>query len=272
MSDLGHLLELLHTASSKPLSVRARVSYWVDNETYSLALRHWESMQTNGSIGHMMAGKGPSIRYAIDEYEIWHRRPGPFWRVKRGASETLIEGQQWWSNSFDGRFWTNVRPDGSIASNVGGDLDRPGLETMFTPSSLPAICQLESIELTTHLSRSAFAARGILRVDPKRGRHIFALGAPYADSLEIVVDAVSGVVLRAELFLHGTPFVRWEVTEIDFDDRKEDSFFRGPANAYSPSVPDDGVSATGCLSIIWFLVWSRFRNLIQRASKRSREP
>jgi hypothetical protein len=175
-------------------------------------------------------------------FRVWHRQPGRFWRVEEQAKDrariTILSGERWWSNAFDDGWWTNVRPDGSFADNVGGDLPRAGIQTLFDPSTIPAITSLEVVGRSTGAGRAALSARASVRVDALRVHDTFALGWPYAEELRLLVDEETGMLIREEFMLDSRPFLIWEVQDVRLGDQLDDSLFAGPTDARLPRMPD----------------------------------
>jgi hypothetical protein len=246
MSDLGDVLELLHTAHLRPLAVKATMRHWRDRSLYDDALARWQKRQEDelSSKTVRLRSRALSTEETLEDiFEVWHQRPGPLWRVEhagRGQGYkldiTIINGRRWWLSKSGEHFWTNIRPDGSFAENVGGGLPGPGLETLFDPAPVVAVTTLSEPAATSHLGRAAVRVRGGLYVGKEsRQVHAFAIGSPFADQVELTVDRETGVLLLVRLSVDGGVFMVWEVTAIDFDPDVNPSMFEGPHDAEVPS-------------------------------------
>jgi hypothetical protein len=242
VSDLGDLLELMHTAHQRPTSLRAVVHHWADNELSREAMEHLQKQQTRGSVEMFVigAGAGQPPPY-IDETYDWAQEPGRRWRVewtRQGkAHMTILNGRRWWSSgSLDG-FTTNVRPDGTIAENVGGGLPSPALATVFDPASMAAAVAIFRVVRLSQKGRDVISAAARPRLDRERGVHLFALGSPYADEVQFSIDVATGFALRCEMLLDGRVFMLWEIEEMDLEHDPPPSLFEGPADARLPPVP-----------------------------------
>jgi hypothetical protein len=244
VSDLGDVLELMHTARQRPLAVRATLRHWSDQQVFREAMDRWHAGFQKGSVSLLVVqdARGEPARFSEEVFRVWHRRPGPLWRVEqetRGkTSVTILNGRRWWSNSFEDRYWTNLQPDGGIARNVGGEVPSPVLDVIFCPSIVPAVTLLQTVGTVSHLGREAVSLHGRLEISERGGGYMFSLGAPYADAVELLVDRSTGMLLQISLSLDGQEFSRWEVEEADFDARLNDGLFVGPADAQLPPMPD----------------------------------
>jgi hypothetical protein len=250
MSDLGDLLELIHTAHLRPKSLRAVIRHWAQNRLAREAVERLNRRQQAGSIGsqHLLGVDvvGDDTVPATSEitYRVWGREPGRYWRVEwrdhRRENVAILNGQRWWSNTFGDSFWTNVRPDGSIADNVGGELPSTALQTMFAPTGLTGQLDLQTGGRARHARRAVIAASGKASLG-ERLDHIrmISLGWPYADDVRILVDAREGILLRYEMLLDGEPFMLWDVVEIELGRALEDALFEGPEDAQLPKMPGD---------------------------------
>jgi hypothetical protein len=252
MADLGDLLELLHTAHLRDMSVRATILHWSDEGLSQEVLEKWSAMQGGShQILRMRASEEVDRSHETREvFNLWHRAPGNLWRVEWMAQTTenvnIVNGAKWWSNSFNDRYWTNVSPDGTPAANVGGGLPRPVLQTIFEPQLIPALSTLEVSGETQILGRAALLALGRLSADGKSVRHLFALGAPYADTLKLLVDRETGILMRVELWFEGKPFDIWEMQSIGFNEAIEDALFEGPSDAHFP-LPAEAFGGNGMI-------------------------
>jgi hypothetical protein len=231
----------MHTAHQRPKSLRAVVRHWVDNALSREAIERWQREQPHGSATMFATGVGDPPPYTEEAYRVWAQEPGRRWRVEwtshGKAHATILIGRRWWGSGFLDGFITNVRPDGTIAENVGGGLPSLALATVFDPAPMAAAVAIFRATKSLQKGRDVISAAARPRLDRERGVHLFALGSPYAEEVRFSIDVASGFVLRSEMLLDGRVFTLWEIEEMDLDHDSPASLFEGPTGAQLPPVP-----------------------------------
>jgi len=232
MSDLGDLLELMHTTQSRYSNVRAVVDEWSKPRVWKASTERYATIRPPQPGFHVHLSLTHDRQRALPEtkdcnYRIWHVRDGDLWRVEileeGGRFRAKIAGERhaFWISDGKAPTLETRQPGRSFRwSGVGISADR-FLEVLFNPGSLLGLVSLVVVGRETHAGRPSIAA--LLQFRPEVD--LDDIDWPYADETRILVDAQYGVLLRLELFLDGQPFIRWQVNEIAFDETFPDSTF-----------------------------------------------
>jgi hypothetical protein len=182
-------------------------------------------------------------------YRVWRDYADDAWRVEangRPGGTTILNGPRWWHSqtradptgsgwaafAYDaGEFITNVLPDGTLDSRIGGSVPDRLIELMLDPASLLASLVLQPTVRSEQAGRAAVDALAHWR----KGISLASLDWPYADELRLSVDAEYGALLRLEFVLGGQTFIDLQIDEIAFDEPLPVSLFEGP-----PATPGQG--------------------------------
>lgn len=252
MSDLGDLLELIHTAHRRARTVRAVLVQRSDGDLRLQSARRWQEINPRNAVSVITAtdrSAGATPRIEEKTYRVWRDSAGDAWRVEvhgRPGGTTILNGPRWWHSqtlrdrtgpgwaafAYDaGDFITNVLPDGTLDSRIGGSVPDRLIELMLDPASLPASLVLQPMGRSEQAGRPAVDALARWR----KGIELLSIDWPYADELRLSVDAEYGVLLRLEFVLEGQTFIELRIDEIAFDELLPASLFEGP-----PATPGQG--------------------------------
>jgi hypothetical protein len=231
VSELGDLLELLHTSDQRWRTVRMAGREW-RHEARLLEAFHREAARRRGTVA-MMWGHGTGAPKPIDREDRWALWVAPEGRVRAefsvGEEEivAVLRGNQWWHWSPSTGGQTNAADPSDGGSHGTG----PGAALLETAAILPAL----TFEITGKAKtarRSALAVRAT-PVQSERdlpvlsGLHGIGSGA---DEYRLLLDAERGVLLRAEALLGGEPFRLLELNEVGFDEEL-------PAETFTLDLP-----------------------------------
>jgi hypothetical protein len=218
VSELGDLLELLHTSDQRWRTVRMAGREW-RHEARLLEAFHREAARHRGAVA--MYGHGTGAPKPIEREDRWALWVAPEGRVRAefsvGEEEMIVvlRGNQWWHWSPSTGGQTNAADPSEGGSHGTG----PGAALLETAGILPAL----SFEITGRAEaagRSAFAVRAT-PVLSERDFHVMSglhgIGSG-ADKYRLLVDAERGVLLRAEALLGDELFRTLEANEIGFDE------------------------------------------------------
>jgi len=227
MSDLGDLLELMHTARARPWTVRAVIHEWANLPRWMESGVRYQEMvsQQGGRVARL--GDEPEMMQDTREgiYRVWRAYPGNFWRIESTRPTRqyvkILNERRWYLSDAGGSLTSNVRKDGLTTSmGVSTHGDR-FIEVMLDPAFLTSNLIIEAGDDRTWAGRLAKAGTGKWRPEIDLDN----LDWPYADETRILVDAQYGVLLRLEMLLGGEPFIRWQVNEIAFDESFPETIF-----------------------------------------------
>ena len=216
MSDLGDLLELLHTADRRYRTVRATIREWRHHERAHRAFVRYAEER-----GGTMYAQITTLGRAPETYEtltrIWSEKPDRVREEREGehaAPELGIrDGRRWWMYGAEIGAVSND-DDTSVGSGVG-----EAHRYLFEPARLLGALELEPLDRVEVAGRAAIRARATARPHDERDSEL-ALGylGHGADEYELAVDAERGVLLRTTALLDGEPFAVAEVPELAFDE------------------------------------------------------
>jgi hypothetical protein len=219
VSELGEVLELMHTSEGRWRSLHAEGREWRDSALNLEAFMRMVERRRPGSVALF----GDSSREAEEPEEV--ESPWRLWmegmdRVRGefsvGHGETVtavVDGGTWWSWSPSTGALTN---EGSQNAETGLG---PGIALVHPAAILPAV-DLEVRGRTTTLGRSAYEVLAV----PDMGDHEEDFGVLHgigsgAEEYELLADAERGVLLRTEARLHGRPFLILEMNKVAFDEK-----------------------------------------------------
>jgi hypothetical protein len=83
MSDLGDLLELMHTASMRYNTVRAIITHSTDSGLWYESARRWQAVMPQGSMEIVSLGEAPvqDSRTTVSQ-RLWYAERGRRWRLE----------------------------------------------------------------------------------------------------------------------------------------------------------------------------------------------
>ena len=246
MSELGEVLELLHSSPSLWRTLKATGIERTDPSLYHEAFRRGFDLQrppfglsglktrsTSGSatLGVTFtsaSGDDSSLDDGDDATEGWRlwiehpdRRRAEFVAGQEIVTAVWV-GDTWWSWSpSQGAMTNNGQPNHSHGKGPS--------EALIETQALLGALTLEVLGRGQLLGREVLKAMATPRPLPMPSMALHGLG-PGADDYVLAVDAERGVVLRSEARLRGEPFKVIEMTEIVFD-------LPLPAATFAPPTP-----------------------------------
>jgi outer membrane lipoprotein-sorting protein len=237
MGELSEVLELMQGARARFRTVRAVVREWTHVPRSEVALgRYVERRRGSGvdPVGAMQGGPGGG-RGAEQSgvTRLWWQKPDRV-RLERGEPGG---GRASWLEVAVGDEWWGYQPEWGAVSNQGDPEMKSGgrnapFPELFEPAlHLPAL-DLELAGEASQAGRAGVLLRGLPRdLDESLFTPILPRGA---DVHELVVDALTGVVLRRASLVDGEPFSVTEIEEVGFNEPllPEIFVFRPP-----PGVP-----------------------------------
>ncbi len=219
MSELGDVLELMHTSEQRWWSLRAAGREWRHADLNLEAFMSMVERRRRGSVATFGGSSGEVEEPEESEstWRLWmegsHRVRAEF-AVGQGEIVTVVvDGSTWWSWSPSTGALTN---EGSENAETGLG---PGTALVHPAMILPAI-DLEIRGRTTKLDRWVYEVLAL----PSEGEeeeenagllHGIGLGA---EEYSLLVDGERGVLLRTEARLHGRPFLILEMDQMSFDE------------------------------------------------------
>src|SRR5712664_2757799 len=214
MSDLGEVLELMHTSSERWSSLRLRGHEWRHLETFSRAWEHdVTELRKHASVTVMSARfekPGEPQEESREDWRVWLARPDKMrtqFQVGDQVVTAVFLGDHWWSWSPSG-FRTN---DGALSFSHGFG---PG-EGLVHPARHITSLQMRVAGRTTFLSRPAFDVAAVPHTSEPHGfERTFLMLGTGADLYKLVVDSEVGILLRSQAEFHGEPFRVIEVDDI----------------------------------------------------------
>jgi hypothetical protein len=230
MSDLGDVLELLHTSSQRWHSLRLAGHEWRHHVRLHLAFeRHFAS--AGGQALRVVAFRSQTGEQGADyrepedgreEWRMWLAKPDRVRTEFEVGTETvtaILIGDRWWSRS-PSRYVANA--DGDPRSSHGRGPQEALVDTARHLGSL----RLRVADRTSFLSRPAYSVSATPEAAEPHGfnnsLHLLGLGA---DVYRLVVDAKLGILLRIQAELEGAPFRVVEVDEVAADEPMDDALF-----------------------------------------------
>ena len=229
MSELGQVLEVMHTSSESCHSLRLEGHEWRHRETFSRAWKHHlDELRRCGaasvrSFAFKKGGEGEPAPESREIWRVWLAKPDKRraeFQVGDDMVTAVFAGQRWWSKSPNG-FRTN---EGALNSGHGFG---PGA-ALIDPAAYLAVLQLSVDSRTTFLSRPAFVVTAIPRaIDPHEFNATFHMLGTGADLYQLVIDAELGILLRSEADFRGDAFRVIEVDAIGVDEQFSEATFDG---------------------------------------------
>ena len=222
MSDLGDVLELLHTSAERWDSLRLQGHEWRHIATLNRAFEH-EMGQTGGGPISSIQFRTNDVEAdeSNEEWRLWVAKPNKTRTQFQVGSETVtavFAGNNWWSWTTSG-YRTN---NGDVNTSHG----LGPAEGLFNPATHVGWLQLRVDDRATFLSRPAYLVSAIPRVADRHGfnpaPHMLGLGA---DSYKLVVDAELGILLRCQAEFEGAAFRVIEVDELAANEQLGESLF-----------------------------------------------
>lgn len=226
MSELGDVLELMHTSEERWRSLRAEGREWRHQALHLEAFMRMVERRS-GSVS-VLGGSSEEVEEPEETESTWglwmerrHKVRAEF-AVGHGEMVTaVVDGPTWWSWSPSTGALTN---EGSENAETGLG---PGTALVHPALILPAI-DLEIRGRTTRLDRSVYevlvAPTAGDDEDEESSGLLHGIGSG-AEEYELLVDAERGVLLRTEARLHGRPFLILEVDEVAFDEELPEGTF-----------------------------------------------
>jgi hypothetical protein len=214
MSELGNLLELIHGARTRIVTVRATVRTWRHLR------RSGEAMESVPGATVYAIGEGPGTETTESLVRVWLAPPDHAREVRTDAEGESLAVQR-------GRLWWRYDPYNGALSNEDDPETGNGIGNEFPwlLDPAPAIGVLDYAEIVP--GRRAGRAVWHIRAIP-RDRDDFGLGRlgfPGADELLIDVDAEYGSFLRIECRFEGQPFMISEVEQVAFGEQFPEGTF-----------------------------------------------
>jgi outer membrane lipoprotein-sorting protein len=220
MSELGDLLELMYTATSRYTTLRVTIREWQHLERTERAFqRYAEALDAPGGRGAMvMVGFGfgtePPPKTTETLIRIWTAPQAKTRMERSGDGEpqtTVSDGEQ---------VWTFAPSLGAYVNPAQGMYH--GFEHLADPSLLLGQLVLEPASATSVAGRDAILVRAT-----SRGRE--GLGFPGlaegAERHELAVDTERGILLRVVSYFDGEEFTSYEVLDVAFDETFPDDTF-----------------------------------------------
>ena len=223
MSELGDVLELMHTAHRRFHSVRIETRECRHRERSQRAFERYAAENADRvGTGYVALGSDRGEDEAPEASEararLWLVKPYRRRVERRGRdgrtryeSVSVHDGPRWWSYHAYGDTAEVVSNEEDESIGHGGQTE---LDYLLDPARLLPSLDLEPAGRTTRAGRDALA----VRATPRRDGDFFGPGLPAGgDEHELAVDAERGVLLRAVSRLDGEEFWRVDVDEIAFD-------------------------------------------------------
>jgi hypothetical protein len=232
MSDLGDLLELMHTADERWTTIRIEGREWSRPELLTRAFLRAADRSRSATYGGG-PDEEPSPAERRSRWRLRVAKPG---RVRAefdvGGEEvtTLVHGDTAWAWSSSRPVQTGPAKPGTVGMGPGGAL--------LHPWSILAWVDLRPTGTTVVAGRSALRAVATSFRTSEEGPEAFLsqheLGAG-ADEHELAIDGERGILLRAEARVAGEMFRIIEVERVEFDVQLPDDVFAPPPTR--PTVP-----------------------------------
>jgi outer membrane lipoprotein-sorting protein len=218
VSELGEVLELMHTSEQRWCSVRASGREWRHAALNLEAFMSMVERRRPGSVAVFgsSAGEVEEPEESDSTWRLWmegrHRVRAEF-AVGQGEMVTaVVDGSTWWSWSPSTGALTN---EGSENAETGLG---PGTALVHPAVILPAI-DLEIRGRTTKLDRSVYEVLATPSEEDEEAENsglLHGIGSG-AEDYSLLVDGERGVLLRTEARLHGRPFLILDIDDVAFD-------------------------------------------------------
>jgi outer membrane lipoprotein-sorting protein len=219
MSELGDVLELIHTSEQRWRSLRVRGREWRHAALNLEAFMRKVERHRPGSFA-VLAASSREVEEPEETENTWslwiqgRDRVRAEFTIGGGDMVTaVVDGETWWSWSPLSGANTN---DGRKNAHTGLG---PGIALVRPAVILPAV-DLEIRGQTTTLGRLAYEVRAVPASsddDEESSGLVHGIGSG-AETYELLVDAERGVLLRTEVRLHDRPFLVLQVNEVAFDE------------------------------------------------------
>lgn len=230
MSELGELLELMHTSEQRWRSLRAEGKEWRHTAMHLEAFMRMVRRRRSGSVAVFGSSSVDAEEPEESEsrWRLWMARPDRVraeFSVGHGEMVTaVVDGGTWWSWSPSTGAQTNEGRE-NAETGLG-----PGVALMHPAVFLPAV-DLEIRGQTTRLGRSAHEVLAVPTSSDDGEENsglLHGIGSG-AEEYELLVDTERGVLLRTEARLRGRPFLVLEMDGVAFDeDFPSDTFTLEP--------------------------------------------
>ena len=223
MSELGDVLELLHSAAGRYATLRATIREWHHLErSQRVWERHFEAMRArSGTAGIAFYGVSDESAPPPETMEAVIR----FWNAangKRRMERNAGLGDEHTVVSDGEHEWSYTPGLGAIVNPA--DSSSHGFEHLIDPSALLGQIDLEPVGRTSVAGRPAILVRATSRERAWEWHGPVRLPEA-ADSNELAVDAERGILLRTVSYVDGEAFVAYEMLEVVFDEAFPDDTF-----------------------------------------------
>jgi hypothetical protein len=229
VSDLGEVLELMHTSSQRWSSLAMDGFEWRNLKAFARAWEHHLSeLHKSQSVQTLSAFRVDGIdgREPAEE----SREPWRIWLAKPDRRKAQFQvGDELVTAVFVGNWWWGWSPSAGFRTNGGASNASHGFgpaEALVDPASHLTSLDMRVDGRITFLSRPAFRVTAAPRVNEPAGfnRTLHMLGTG-ADEYQLVVDAEVGVLLRTEARYQGDAFRVIETGQIAIDESLGDKVF-----------------------------------------------
>lgn len=217
MSEIGDLLELLHTSDRRWRTIRM-IGRERRREGLLLEAFHRAFDQSRGTVETPLLGSVPESDVRVERWALSVARDRKVRAEFSVGDETLVavmDGERWWHWSPSSGGQTNEADPGDGGTHGTG----PGAALLETAVILPTL-SFEITGLAEIAGRSVVAVTAVPEPSARdrfvpTGLHGIGSGA---DEYRFLVDAERGVLLRSEAHLGGAPFRVLEADEVAFDE------------------------------------------------------
>lgn len=220
MGKVGNVLELMHGARHRWVSIRATIR----------ERRHEERAATaaDRALERMLEGGRSTVSYRASRHETGVAESEMLTRIWLGSSGRVREEREIVAGAGeptigvrDGDWWWLYSPSEGAVSNGGDSRQVAGIgdrtAVLFDPAPVTPGLDLEVLGRCRVGGRRGIRLRATPREAVTPGLlPELDLGA---EAYELVVDAERGILLRTEAFAGGEPFSVVEVVDIAFDEK-----------------------------------------------------
>ncbi|CAN5246618.1 hypothetical protein BH20ACT24_BH20ACT24_04360 [soil metagenome] len=227
MSEVGEILELMHTSDLRWRTLRAEGREWRDEAGHLDAFLRRHPQRSSTKVLSFSA-RDPGVpaggRRSETSEETWRLwlAPGKVRSEFEAGGETVavvIRGDTWWSWSPSWGAQTNGGRKNSTHGTGSG-------EALIAPARILSCANLFVRGRTTVLGRAAFAVRAVPVASDEDDEGPLALhGIGSGDDYELIVDAERGILLRSEARLRDRPVRVLEMRDVSFDEDLPEATF-----------------------------------------------
>ncbi|MBA3552552.1 MAG: hypothetical protein H0W27_06750 [Actinobacteria bacterium] len=227
MSEVGEILELMHTSDLRWRTLRAEGREWRDEAGHLDAFLRRHPQRSSTKVLSFSA-RDPGVpaggRRSETSEETWKLwlAPGKVRSEFEAGGETVavvIRGDTWWSWSPSWGAQTNGGRKNSTHGTGSG-------EALIAPARILSCANLFVRGRTTALGRAAFAVRAVPVASDEDDEGPLALhGIGSGDDYELIVDAERGILLRSEARLRDRPVRVLEMRDVSFDEDLPEATF-----------------------------------------------